>query len=351
MPRPTVLLAGLVLLAGTVLAAGCARTDEQAASGQGVTTTTAPPVTSGTTSTVPSVPTPTTRPASAPLLVWPYTTSVNVAHAVKVPPVPVLEHVRVGRHPGYDRIVFEFSGPIPGYRVQPVTTLAEDGSGEPVWPGYRNLLLVRLEPAQAHTVAGRGTLTAGERQGSPGLPALRQFRLIGDFEGVVGYGLRLGLGTPNLRAFELTGPNRLVVDIAHQRLARVGISFMHVPNYNAGRQPETVTALRAITPYRVGQGALNAIFAGPTAGERARGLGTVRSGATGATLLRITDGIAHVRLQGGCASNGATFTVATLIMPTLKQFPSIDHVKIYDPIGHTQQPTGRGDSIPASLEP
>ncbi len=31
-------------------------------------------------------------------------------------------------------------------------------------------LLVRLEPAQAHT--GRGTLTAGERQGAPGLPAL-----------------------------------------------------------------------------------------------------------------------------------------------------------------------------------
>lgn len=168
---------------------------------------------------------------------------------------------------------------------------------------------------------------------------------------MVSYGLRLGLGTPNLHVFELTGPNRLVIDIARQRLARVRISFMHVPNYNAGRQPEIVTALRAITPSRVGQGALDAIFAGPTAGERARGLGTVRSGATGATLLRITDGVAHVRLRGGCASNGATFTVATLIMPTLKQFPSIDYVKIYDPSGHTQQPTGRRDSIPASLEP
>jgi len=138
---------------------------------------------------------------------------------------------------------------------------------------------------------------------------------------VVSYGLRLGLGTPNLHVFELTGPNRLVIDIARQRLARVRISFMHVPNYNAGRQPEIVTALRAITPSRVGQGALDAIFAGPTAGERARGLGTVRSGATGATLLRITDGVAHVRLRGGCASNGATFTVATLIMPTLKAVP------------------------------
>jgi hypothetical protein len=127
MPRLRVFVAGLVLLTGTVLAAGCARTDEQAAGGQGVTTVTAPPVTSGTTSTVAPLPTPTTRSAPAPLLVWPYTTSVNVAQAVKVPPVPVLEHVRVGRHPGYDRIVFEFTGPLPGYRVQPATTLAEDG--------------------------------------------------------------------------------------------------------------------------------------------------------------------------------------------------------------------------------
>jgi len=356
-PRRRVLASIIALLIGVVLAAGCAETDQQAAqrSGGG-TTVTAPPVSSSTPSTVgPAVPTsapiPSTKPSAAALLVWPSTTSVNAAHTVKVPPVPVLVHVRVGRHAGYDRIVFEFAGPIPGYRVQPVATLAEDGSGEPVWPGYRNLLQVRLAPAQAHTDNGRGTLTAGERQAAPGLPALRQFRLIGDFEGVVSYGLRLGLGAPNLHVVELSKPNRLVVDLAQQRLARVRVSFMHVPNYHAGRQPEIVTTLRAITPSRVGQGALDAIFAGPTAAERALGLGTVRSGATGATLLRITNGVAHVQLRGGCASSGATFTVATLIMPTLKRFPSIDYVKIYNPCGHTQQPTGRSDSIPASLDP
>jgi len=293
----------------------------------------------------------TAAPAPAPLLVWPWATSVSVAHTVKVPPVPVLTHVRVGRHPGFDRIVFEFAGPVPGYLVQPVTELAEDDSGKPVWPGSRNLLWVRLEPAQAHTDAGKVTLTAGERHGTPGLQALREYLLIGDFEGVVSYGLRLGLATPNLHVFELTGPNRLAVDIAQQRLARVRISFMHVPNYTAGRQPEIVTADRAITPSRVAQGALEAIFAGPTAPERARGLGTVRSGATGATLLRIAGGVAHVRLRGGCASNSATFTVATLIMPTLKRLPSIDHVKIYDPSGRTESPTGSRDSIPECLEP
>jgi hypothetical protein len=286
-----------------------------------------------------------------PLLVWPLRTSAEATHPVAVPPVPVLTHVRVGRHPGYDRMVFQFTGPIPSYRVQPVASLAEDGSGEPVWPGSPNLLQIRLEPAQAHTDDGQTPLTATALQTFANLPVLRQYRLVGDFEGVVTYGLRLGLHRPNLRVTELTNPNRLVVDLAHQRLATVKVSFLHQANYTAGRQPELAWVPRAITPTRVGQGALDAIFAGPTSAERARGLATVRSGATGATLVRIRDRVAHVRLQGQPASHGATVTVAALIQATLKQFPTVDHVKLYDPSGHTQQPTGRRDSIPASLEP
>jgi hypothetical protein len=348
--RVRALLAILVLLAGSVLAAGCARTDQPGAAGPGDTTVTTPPPTSAT----PSPPAPTStipRAPAVPLLVWPFRTSVEVTHPVTVPPVPMLEHVRVGRHPGYDRIVYQFAGSIPSYRVRPVTSLAEDGSGAPVWPGSPNLLQLRLEPAQAHTDDGQTPLTATELQSFSNLPVLRSYRLIGDFEGAVSYGLRLGLRRPNLRVTELTNPNRLVVDLAHQRLASVKIFFLHRANYTAGRQPELVTALRAIAPARVGQGALNAIFAGPTAAERARGLATVRSGATGATLVRIRDGVAHVRLQGNPASHGATTTVATLIMPTLKQFPSVDHVKLYDPSGHTQHPGGHRDSIPAALEP
>ena len=38
-------------------------------------------------------------------------------------------------------------------------------------------------------------------------------------------------------------------------------------------------------------------------------------------------------------------------MPTLKQFATVDHVKIYDPEGQTARPTGATDSIPACLEP
>lgn len=127
MPRIRALLAILVLLAGGVLAAGCARTDQPSAGAPDPTVTTPPP-TSATPSTV--TPSPTTpTPAPGPLLVWPATTAVAVTRPVTVPPVPLLVHVRSGQHPGYDRIVFEFAGPIPSYRVRPVTGLAEDGSG------------------------------------------------------------------------------------------------------------------------------------------------------------------------------------------------------------------------------
>jgi hypothetical protein len=38
-------------------------------------------------------------------------------------------------------------------------------------------------------------------------------------------------------------------------------------------------------------------------------------------------------------------------MLTLKQFPEIQFVKIYDQFGHTRAPAARVDSIPACLDP
>jgi Fe-S cluster biogenesis protein NfuA len=77
----------------------------------------------------------------------------------------------------------------------------------------------------------------------------------------------------------------------------------------------------------------------------------VTSGASGFTALSIEAGVARVRLVGGCASGGSTLTIADEISRTLKQFPTVTAVKIFDPQGNTEQPTGPGDSIPLCLEP
>ena len=42
---------------------------------------------------------------------------------------------------------------------------------------------------------------------------------------------------------------------------------------------------------------------------------------------------------------------ASEIVPTLKQFTSVDWVKIYGPGGQTENPNGPSDSIPFCLEP
>jgi Fe-S cluster biogenesis protein NfuA len=68
-------------------------------------------------------------------------------------------------------------------------------------------------------------------------------------------------------------------------------------------------------------------------------------------VLSIASDIARVQLKGGCSSGGSTVTVAGEIMRTLKQFPTVRWVKIYDPQGNTDPPTGRGTPILECLEP
>ena len=75
------------------------------------------------------------------------------------------------------------------------------------------------------------------------------------------------------------------------------------------------------------------------------------SGATGFSRATVHHGVARVYLTGGCRSAGSTVTVATEIVPTLRQLPTVQWVKIYDPAGNTQQPAGDINSIPACLKP
>src|SRR6266536_2569935 len=99
--------------------------------------------------------------AAAPAMASPATswsTATRASHRVPAG-LPVLADVRTAHHPGFDRITFELSGPLPGYRI-----------------GY--------------------------------VPSLT-----GDFENVVSYGLGIDHRAP-FRVLELTGPSRLAIDVA-----------------------------------------------------------------------------------------------------------------------------------------
>ena len=128
---------------------------------------------------------------------------------------PVLRHAESATaSPGYDRVVFEFTGDsVPGYRVEYTTKPVQRcGSGDPVTVAGTGRLIIRFEPAQAHDE--HGSLSPTERHRVPGLPAVRELILICDFEGQVAW--VLGVAAPSeYRVSELSSPARLVLDVRH----------------------------------------------------------------------------------------------------------------------------------------
>jgi hypothetical protein len=133
---------------------------------------------------------------------------------VEHPPVgsPKLVGLRAGRHPGFDRVVFQLDGPIPSYysvRYVPVVRL--DGSGEPLRLRGNAFLEVVIR-APTHDQDYRPVLTPTRLR--PDFPALREVNAPGSFEGqtTAGIGVTHRVG---FRVFELTGPTRIVVDLAH----------------------------------------------------------------------------------------------------------------------------------------
>ena len=269
------------------------------------------------------------------------------------PPIPTLVAIRAAHHaapaPRFDRVVFQFSGPLPAdVDVGYVTALIGDASGLPVPIAGRAILRVRFSLAQAHNTAGQPT--APSRRAFA-LPNVMHVVRSGDFEAVVSYGIGLAR-REQFRVLRLQNPSRVVVDIFTPfETVWVRTYFVDADNVASGVGPVVRPVWRPVIAPSVARGALDRLFAGPTQAEAAQGLVFINSEATGYSNLTIASGIARVRLRGGCTSGGSTITIANEIVPTLDQFASVSSVKIYSPAGQTASPTGTSNSIPACLEP
>lgn len=120
--------------------------------------------------------------------------------------------VRVGTAPGYDRFVIQFDGPVPQFSLQPQVSnqFTQDASARVLTlQGSRGLKVVVHSSAMAPD--GRQTYP-GPQDFSPGYPALKEARNIGDFERVYSWGLGLA-GTGCFSPLVLTNADRLVVDV------------------------------------------------------------------------------------------------------------------------------------------
>jgi hypothetical protein len=275
----------------------------------------------------------------------------SAAVTTAAPAVPLLVGVRAASHRTFDRVVWEFRGGLPKSRVvRYVPELIADGSGEPVRIAGSAILELTVSQANAHD-ENTGRPTAPSRVVA-GLGNVIEVVESGDFEATVSY----GVGLAKRQKFSVTtlrNPSRIVIDVRKDyRQATRTVRLLDEPRFAAGTPPFTRNVNRRVPAAAPAGAVLHQLFAGPTRAERARGLRTVRSGATGFTRLTVSKSkVARVYLKGGCNSGGSTFTVANLIRPTLKQFGTVRWVKIYDPQGRTERPTGRRDSIPECLEP
>jgi hypothetical protein len=141
---------------------------------------------------------------------------------VSGPAVPggtaLLTDVRLGRHEGFDRVVFEFRpGASPGYRVRYVQPpIVEDGSGKRVAVAGDAYLSIRMEPASGFDLEGTSgqVYTGPVRIGGSGAGTAVVLEVVrtGDFEAVLTWVAGLEDRAP-FRVIRLSGPPRIVVDV------------------------------------------------------------------------------------------------------------------------------------------
>jgi hypothetical protein len=126
----------------------------------------------------------------------------------------LLTDVRAARHEGFDRVVFEFRGALPGYDVRYVSRpVRADGSGKVVRVAGDHVVRIRMENALdadlSRPTAPR-TYTGPSRL-APGTPEVVELARTGGFEGVLTWAAGLQ-DRVDFRVTTLTAPARLVVD-------------------------------------------------------------------------------------------------------------------------------------------
>ena len=134
--------------------------------------------------------------------------SSSIANA-QAPAVSFIDALRTGTHPGYDRLTIEFQNGQPQsveLRPQTGTAFTQGASGQPMTLNGKNGILVVIHGSDLHTSY------SGSTDLKTGYASLVEVRQVEDFEGTVQLGLGVS-GATCYRAFFLTNPSRLVIDI------------------------------------------------------------------------------------------------------------------------------------------
>lgn len=128
-------------------------------------------------------------------------------------PTAHLVAVRADRQATVDRVVFEFSDRVPGYKVAYGNKPIVGTSGKEVPLGGAAALVVHMQAATSFNVdTGQPTYTGPQRLQPADTRAVKDVAQVEDFEGVLTWAAGLNTDLP-FRVSTLTSPPRLVVDI------------------------------------------------------------------------------------------------------------------------------------------
>jgi hypothetical protein len=131
-------------------------------------------------------------------------------------PGSYLTAVRTGKHGGYDRVVFQFSGGLPAVRAERVKTVYDDPKGTPVPLAGKSRLHVVFRGASAFCPQPAHRTWAGPSVLTPRYSQLLMVKAAGDFEGYLSFGIGL-TARGGYHVFSLTAPDRVVIDFSRPR--------------------------------------------------------------------------------------------------------------------------------------
>lgn len=191
-----------------------------------VTTTGGPTTTVVTTTIAGTTPPPTTVPATTSQPTTTTTAAPSTTTTVPLPPFSgdtttrsnptisgspgALVDVRIGEHPGFTRVVFEFDGSgEPWYTVGYTAGISGGGSGEPCLVAGSALIAVEVQPGSAFWVE---QTYFGPLEINPSFGSVVEVKYCEVFEAALQYGIGVE-GMKGFDVFTLQSPQRLVIDI------------------------------------------------------------------------------------------------------------------------------------------
>lgn len=193
--------AGFAAVAGLAVLAGCGTVP---AGSPGPATSATPPATAA-------------PPATAGRTPVEGAARLDDASRVCAQPGSYLTAVRTGKHDGYDRVVFQFSGGIPAVTAERVATVYADPRGTPVSLAGKSRLHVVFRGASGNCPQPAHRTWNGPPVLTPRYPQLLMVRTAGDFEGYLSFGIGLA-ARGGYHVSSLAGPDRVVIDFAHPRI-------------------------------------------------------------------------------------------------------------------------------------